>query len=97
MSIRIGRIQGGRQEHTPPLVTMSLIGQIDLLASQPYLWQWRIQDFPEVGAPTFQGAPTYDFAKFSQKLHEIERIWTPGGARHGPLDPSMFGIGALSC
>ena len=24
------------------------------------------------------GAPTYDFAKFSQKLHEIERIWTPG-------------------
>ena len=25
------------------------------------------------------GAPTYDFAKFSQKLHEIERIWIPGG------------------
>ena len=45
--------------------------------------QWRIQDFPEEGAPTLQaGEPTYDFAKFSQKLHEIERIWTPrGGAR----------------
>ena len=42
--------------------------------------QWRIQDFPEVGAPTPQGrALTYDFAKISQKLHEIERIWTPGG------------------
>ena len=45
--------------------------------------QWRIQDFPEEGAPTLQagggGAPTYNFAKFSQKLHEIERIWTPGG------------------
>ena len=28
------------------------------------------------------GAPTYDFAKISQKLHEIERIWTPrGGGR----------------
>ena len=40
-----------------------------------HLNQWRIQDFSEVGAPT------YDFAKFSQKLHEIERIWTPGGAR----------------
>ena len=26
-------------------------------------------------------APTYDFAKISQKLHEIERISTPGGAR----------------
>ena len=27
------------------------------------------------------GAPTYDFAKISPKLHEIERIWTPGGGR----------------
>ena len=27
--------------------------------------QWQIQDFPEEGAPTPQGAPTYDFAKFS--------------------------------
>ena len=25
------------------------------------------------------GAPTYNFVKFSQKLYEIERIWTPGG------------------
>ena len=25
-----------------------------------------------------EGMPRYDFAKFSQKLHEIERIWTPG-------------------
>ena len=35
---------------------------------------------PKVGAPTLGGGvPTYDFAKFSQKLHEIERIWTRGG------------------
>ena len=27
------------------------------------------------------GAPTYDFAIFSQKLHEIERIWAPGVGR----------------
>ena len=33
------------------------------------------------GANSPGGAPTYDFAKFPQKLHEIERIWTPGGAR----------------
>ena len=34
------------------------------------------------GANSPRGVPTYDFAKFSQKLHEIERIWTPqGGAR----------------
>ena len=32
--------------------------------------------FPEVRAQTLQGAPTYDFTKFSQKLYEIERSWT---------------------
>ena len=52
--------------------------------------QWRIQDLPE------EGAPTYDFAKFSQKLHEIERIWTGGGGGGGarpprpPLDPPLM-------
>ena len=36
------------------------------------------------------GAPTYDFAKFSQKLHEIERISAPGGASLAPpLDPPL--------
>ena len=36
-------------------------------------------------------APTYDFAKISQKLHEIERIWTPGGhaSLTPPLDPPL--------
>ena len=36
--------------------------------------------FPRGGG----GAPTYDFAKFSQKLHEIEIIVSRGGA---PLAP----------
>ena len=40
------------------------------------------------GANSPGGAPTYDFAKISQKLHEIERIWTPaGGVR--PLRPPL--------
>ena len=34
------------------------------------------------------GAPTYDFAKFSRKLHEIERIWVPtGGGCMPPVPP----------
>ena len=37
--------------------------------------------FPQGGGANSQGAPTYDFAKISQKLHEIERIWTPGDTR----------------
>ena len=36
------------------------------------------------------GVPTYDFATFSQKLHEIERIWTLGvHIAHAALDPPM--------
>ena len=36
---------------------------------------------PRRGRQLPGGAPTYDFAKNSQKLHEIERIWAPGGGR----------------
>ena len=51
--------------------------------------------FPRGGGANSQGgAPTYEFAKFSQKLHEIERIWTPGGGGGAslapPLDPPLF-------
>ena len=53
-------------------------------------FQWRIQDFPKEGAPTLGGAPTYNFAKFSQKLHEIERIWTPRGVARPLLDLYEF-------
>ena len=35
--------------------------------------------FPRGGGTNPPGAPTYYFAKFSQKLHEIERIWTQEG------------------
>ena len=39
--------------------------------------QWRIQDFPEVGAPTPKvDMKGYYLANFFQKLHKIERIWT---------------------
>ena len=37
------------------------------------------------------GAPTYDFANFCEKLHEIENILGRGGARAGgpPLNPPL--------
>ena len=51
--------------------------------------QWRIQDFPEAGAPTLRvWVPANDSAKISQKLHEIERIWTPRGV-HVPRAPAL--------
>ena len=39
--------------------------------------------FPRGGDANPPGALTYDFAKFSQELHEIERIWTPRGGGGG--------------
>ena len=36
--------------------------------------------FPEVGAPHLQGVQTYDFAKLSQKLHELKQF-EPEGVR----------------
>ena len=36
--------------------------------------QWWIQDFPEGGTPTPDGAPTYYLTNFSQKLHENKEI-----------------------
>ena len=46
---------------------------------------------PRRGRQLPGGAPTYDFAKIFQKLHEIERIWIPRGARVpcAPLDPPL--------
>ena len=48
--------------------------------------------FPRGGGTNspWEGPPTYDFVKISQKLHEIERIWTGGGGgRRAPLDPPL--------
>ena len=65
-----------------------------------FQFQWQIQDFPEEREPTPRGrggrAPTYEFAQFSQKLHEIERISTPAGGRTSPappLDPPLNFMG----
>ena len=67
--------------------------------------QWRIQDFPKVECQPSRGdgaAPTHDFAKISQKLHEIESIWTPRG-RGGMrpkfyyVDPPLHKMCLLSC
>ena len=50
--------------------------------------QWRIQDFPE------EGAPTYYLANFSRKLHENEEILSRGG--HVSLAPSLRSATAMS-
>ena len=45
------------------------------------------------GANSPGGAPTYDFTKLSQKLHKIERIWTPGGRpKFYYVDPPLTSV-----
>ena len=41
--------------------------------------------FPRGWCANSRGAPTYNFAKISQKLHEIERILTTGDVPRAPL------------
>ena len=50
--------------------------------------------FPRGGGTNSSGGgPTYDFAKISQKLHEIERIRTRGGVPWAPpLDPPLISV-----
>ena len=47
--------------------------------------------FPVGGGANPLGAPTYDFANFSKKLHEVENILGRRGAAPGapPLDPPL--------
>ena len=68
------------------------------------IWIFKVIDFvtftasggsrisPRWGRQLSREALTYDLAKFSQKLHEIERIWTSRGDASlvPPLDPPLI-------
>ena len=66
--------------------------------------QWRIQDFPKVGAPSLLGVVVGGgrcrqhiiLPKFLNKLHEIERLWIPRRGRASlapfPLDPPLINV-----
>ena len=54
---------------------------------------WVDPGFPRGGGANSPGWGTYDFAKFPQKLHEIERIWTQGGG--GERDATEMSVGKM--
>ena len=56
--------------------------------------QWRIQDFPEVGAPTFQGTPTYILSNFPKNRMKLKEFGPRGASLASPIDPSL-GLRAL--
>ena len=64
-----------------PLLNFSVHAIVDQIADVNAS-QWRIQDFPQGGAPTPKRAIIFQF--FSRKLHENEGIWTPGGGGRVP-------------
>ena len=46
--------------------------------TEAHVRQWRIQDFPEVGAPTLGGACQHTILpNLTKYCMKIERIWTP--------------------
>ena len=55
--------------------------------------QWRIQDFPEEGAPTPQGGGRQHMIlpKFPKNCMKLKEFGPRGGARplHPPLDPPL--------
>ena len=57
--------------------------------------------FPRGGDANSPGGRQIRFVKISQKLHEYERIWTPGGGGGGtlvsPLDPSLNNFPSIAC
>ena len=61
--------------------TLYIIADSDALCKW-CLKQWRIQDFPEMGAPSLQGAPTYNYAKFSHNCMKLKEF--------GPWDASKI-------
>ena len=44
-----------------------------------------------MGRQPSRGAPTYDFVKFSEKLHEIEKFLGLKGRHSPPLNPALVG------
>ena len=57
-----------------------------------FAWPWVVYvelytgadtGFPVGGGANSWGAPTYKLARFSQKLHEIKKLWSWGGAHRG--------------
>ena len=72
-------------KHLLDLCKKNLVRQIPLLSHKLSVGD---PGFPRGGGANSQGgggAPTYNFAKFSQKLHEIEWIRTRG--EHASLVP----------
>ena len=51
--------------------------------------QWQIKDLHKVGALTVQGCTNTQSCWNFQKLHEIERMWTPGGGGGGEAHSSI--------
>ena len=63
------------------------------MLEDPSVEMWLKEPFSEGSAPTPKSAIIFQF--FCQKLHENERIWTPGGVPGTPLDPPMCTVSCV--
>ena len=58
-----------------------------LLVTDLYIVQWRIQDFPKVGAPALGGRQHMILPNFPKSCMKLKEFGPLGGAP--PLDPPL--------
>ena len=71
---------------TFPQLLLQMVITIQCSGRSRISLKWGRQPFGGEGGGV---APTYDFAKFPQKLHEIERIWSPLRCANVVADPEF--------
>ena len=68
--------------------TITMMMTIDRLCLFPSVQSLVDPGFPPRWVRQLSGGePTHDFAKFSQKLHEVEKVWTQSGEALVPRAP----------
>ena len=77
-----------------PIVNVFLGAETGVLKGNFIQIAGAVSGFPVRGVPTLQGAPTYCFAKFSIKLHEIEKKMGRGWPRRPPPLSIRSGTGS---
>ena len=74
----VGGVLGMRRPLGVQILSLSCSFRQKSLQNNRLTHQWRNPGYLRGGGANPPGAPIYHFAKISQKMYEIERIWTRG-------------------
>ena len=86
-------INTSRQTPEPQTEQVCLVFIFIIIYSHSHPQTGADPGFPVEGGANPRGAPTYDFVKFSEKLHEMEKILDHGGGAPGARPPPKSATG----